>query len=69
MVLHREVYAPVAASGYAEFDERMKAFQHGQRMPEAGWTAHAAARVRGPDAMSGRHLLQAALKRLGFGLA
>ncbi|WP_213953672.1 NADPH-dependent oxidoreductase [Variovorax sp. dw_954] len=69
MVLHRDTYAAPAASGYAEFDERMKTFQRGQRMPEAGWTAPAAARVRGPDAMSGRHLLQAALKRLGFGLS
>lgn len=69
MVLHRETYAVPAASGYAEFDERMKGFQRGQNMPEAGWSAQAAVRVRGPDAMSGRHLLQAALKRLGFGLS
>ncbi|RZL87841.1 MAG: NADPH-dependent oxidoreductase [Variovorax sp.] len=68
MVLHREVYAPAPISSFAEFDERMQAFQRGQYMPEAGWTTSVAARVRGPDAMAGRHRLQAALKRLGFGL-
>ena len=68
VVMHREGYAAAAEPVYAEFDERMKVFQRGQRMGENGWTAPAVARVRGPQSMSGRHELTQILKRMGFGL-
>ena len=68
-VLFRELYssthddAPVAA-----FDVRLRAFQHEQNMTERDWSEQATARVRGADALSGRHLLRDILQGMGFRL-
>jgi nitroreductase len=69
VVLHREVYARAPVQAFETYDVRMKLFQRKQHMPEAGWTSQASGRVRGPEAMSGRDRIRAALARLGFGLA
>jgi nitroreductase len=50
------------------YEPVMRAFQASQKMAEAGWATQSAARVRGPESLSGRHVLGEALGRLGFGL-
>lgn len=68
-VLFRERYgADDEASALAAYDRRLRTFQREQNMPERDWSEQAAQRVRGADALSGRHLLRAALERLGFHL-
>lgn len=50
------------------YDRRLRTFRREQGMPERDWSEQAAQRVRGADALAGRHLLRAALDRLGFHL-
>jgi nitroreductase len=68
VVLHREAYTPTPVQAFESYDAQMRLFQRKQHMPEAGWTSQASGRVRGPEAMSGRHRIRVALTRLGFGL-
>lgn len=69
LVLHRERYGAGAdPAGVAAYDRTLKAFQEGQRLEPVGWTKAALDRVRGPEALSGRDRLRAALAQLGFGL-
>jgi len=67
-VLHREQYAWNDAQREAveTLDAKFKDFQKEQGLPEQGWIRQALSRVRGPDAMSGRDHLTAALHTLGF---
>lgn len=79
-VLFREQYGVVdgAAGGvdaagslaeaFAAYDERLREFQREQGLPERDWTEQATHRVRGPEALSGRHVLRDVLLGLGFGL-
>lgn len=69
-VLHHERYRiePDEAEAIASYDQRARAFQRSQRMPEQDWTEQAATRVRGPESLTGRHELFAALQRMGFDL-
>ncbi len=64
-VLHRERYN---AAGQAEaldrFDAVSMAFQRSQGMRQVPWTRQTAARLKGPEAMSGRDRLRAALEAL-----
>ena len=77
VVLHRERYQdgsenrPVGAEldSIAGYDQVMRAFQASQAMPAADWSAQSATRVRGPESLSGRDRLKAALAALGFPLA
>ncbi len=69
-VLHREQYAWNDAHREAinTLDEKFRDFQKEQGLPDQGWIRQVLSRVRGPDAMSGRHVLRQALKALGFDL-
>ncbi|MFO1118478.1 MAG: NADPH-dependent oxidoreductase [Beijerinckiaceae bacterium] len=69
-VLHRERYEAGALtdSALAAYDRDMMAFQSEQGMAPAPWSATALSRFRGPESLSGRDRLRAALERLGFPL-
>jgi nitroreductase len=69
-VLHREQYAWNDAQREAieTLDVKFRDFQKEQGLPEQGWIRQVLSRVRGPDAMSGRHRLKEALRALGFDL-
>lgn len=69
-VLHREQYAWDDAHREAieMLDVKFRDFQKEQGLPEQGWIRQVLSRVRGPDAMSGRHVLRQALHALGFDL-
>ncbi len=70
VVLHHEHYtpAPDQMPGVADYNAKARAFQVEQKMREQNWTAQAATRMRGPEALSGRHVLREVLNRLGFQL-
>ncbi|WP_442680454.1 ATP-binding cassette domain-containing protein [Sphingomonas sp. ASY06-1R] len=69
VVLFREQYgAPAEAGATALYDQRLRSFQREQQMPERDWTEQASQRVRGVDALAGRHVLRDVLHRLGFRL-
>ena len=71
VVLHHEQYrvdATQERAAFAQYDTVMRAFQASQRMPAADWTAQSSSRVRGPESLSGRDRLVAALAALGFPL-
>jgi Nitroreductase family len=69
VVLHREQYASAAApAGLDGYDTDLAAFQAEQHQAAVGWTRLAAARVRAPEALSGRDRIREALERLGFAL-
>jgi nitroreductase len=70
VVLFREKYewGDAQQAGIAAYNERLRAFQSEQGLPVLDWTVQAGARVRGPEAMSGRAGLRDVLQRLGFGL-
>jgi nitroreductase len=52
----------------AAYDQRFRAFQLEQGLPQQDWTAQAGARVRGVESLHGRERLRDSLHRLGFGL-
>jgi nitroreductase len=68
-VLFRERYShPVKEGAVTDYDARLRAFQREQGMVERDWSEQATHRVRGAEALSGRHLLRDILHGLGFGL-
>ncbi|MEK4033473.1 NADPH-dependent oxidoreductase [Methylocystis sp. IM3] len=69
-VLHREQYqwGDAQREAVEKLDVVFKDFQKEQGLPEQGWIRQVLSRVRGPDAMSGRDHIRAALKALGFEL-
>jgi nitroreductase len=69
LILHHEQYgAPVEREGFDAYNAVMRGFQARQGMPAADWTRQSATRVRGPESLSGRDHLRAALAALGFPL-
>lgn len=67
-VLHRETYAG-AEEPITRYNATMRAFYEEQRMNVSGdWAEHSAQRIAGPQALSGRDSLRAAIERLGFEL-
>ncbi|WP_454916434.1 NADPH-dependent oxidoreductase [Xanthobacter sediminis] len=69
LVVHRERYdASVPQDAVDAYEEALKTFQEGQKMPVVGWTSTALSRVRGPEALSGRDRIREVLAALGFGL-
>jgi nitroreductase len=65
-VLHHEVYdADLADSHIESYDERLAAYneRYGLR---GGWSERVLSRLRGPESLSGRHVLKATLERLGL---
>lgn len=67
-VLFREQYGTVSEEDLASYDERLKTFQQGQNMPQAGWTSVIAKRIGSASALKGRVELTAILRRFGFAL-
>lgn len=69
-VLHHETYnREVQEEAVASYNEIMDRFYREQNMTTAGqWDMHSLNRVRGPEAMNGRHRLKEALNQLGFQL-
>lgn len=67
-VLFREQYGAPRPEALAAYDQRLRAFQREQGLPERDWTEQVAQRVRGPEALAGRDALHGILKGLGFGL-
>ena len=68
-VLHYETYSTDdEAHAVARYDEAMSAFQQGQGMAVQPWSRQASQRVAGPDSLSGRDVLAAALRARGFPL-
>ena len=66
-VLHRERYDTAGqAEALDRFDAVSMAFQQSQGMRQVPWTRQTAARMKGPEAMSGRDRLRAALDALGL---
>jgi nitroreductase len=71
LILHHEQYragGQTEQAGLADYNGVMRAFQASQGMPLADWTQQSATRVRGPESLSGRDRLRAALAALGFPL-
>jgi nitroreductase len=65
-VLHHEVYDADAADAHIEvYDERLTTYNSRYGLP-GGWSDRVLARLRGPESLSGRHVLRATLERLGL---
>jgi nitroreductase len=68
-IFHQERYdASNEAHAVSTYDQLMSSFQHQQQRDERPWSNVAVERVTGPESLSGRHLLRAALNKLGFAL-
>ncbi|MFG1416962.1 NADPH-dependent oxidoreductase [Xanthobacter sp. V0B-10] len=69
LVVHRERYDPrLPQDALDAYETALTSFQQDQHMPQVGWAGTALNRVRGPEALSGRDRMRAALQALGFGL-
>jgi len=68
VLYHERCDTGAEAGQVARYEPAMQAFQASQALAPVGWAGTASARVRGPESLSGRDRLQAALTRLGFGL-
>lgn len=67
LVLHREHYADETMREAVErYDTAIQDFQGEQDIPRVPWSRQALARVAGPQSLSGRDRMQAALAKLGF---
>lgn len=68
VVLHRERYRTAPPEAIAAYDATLRGFRQGQSMTDIAWSRQAAARVRGPDSLMGRHGLRETLRGMGFAL-
>ena len=69
VVLHRERYGEQGeADAIAAYDKVMEGFYCSQGLKARSWSGQAAARVKGPESLSGRDRLREALGTLGFKL-
>ncbi len=67
LVLHREHYAASAVQEAVErYDTAIQDFQGEQNIPRVPWSRQALSRVAGPQSLSGRDRMRAALADLGF---
>ncbi|MDR6322231.1 hypothetical protein [Actinoplanes couchii] len=62
---HERYDAGAADAHIPVYDERLTAYnsRYGQ---SGGWSERVLARLRGPDSLSGRHVLRDVLERLGL---
>ena len=69
-VLFRDQYGTDTGveTSHAAYNQRLRAFQQEQILPQRDWTELVAQRIRGQESLAGRHLLRQALSELGFGL-
>ncbi len=65
-VMHRETYDAAASADIGAYDAAMQAFQGEQKVRQVPWSDQALRRVAGPQSLSGRDRLRAALHNLGF---
>lgn len=66
-VLHRETYGGTEPDAHiADYDGIMDGFYASQGLANDPWSLHSAKRVRGPQSLSGRDKLRAALEAMGF---
>lgn len=65
-ILFHETYSESSETDLETYDDVMKAFQVKQNLPQSGWTAAIAKRVKNAEALSGRATLTATLRGLGF---
>ena len=65
-VLHRERYEAAGQAALDRFDAASLAFQDNQGMRRMPWSRQSRARMAGPEAMSGRDRLRAALSALSL---
>ena len=67
-ILHQETYnATVYQETVKTYNETMDAFYAAQKMTPLGpWDLHTLNRVRGPEAMGGRHAMTETLRAMGF---
>jgi nitroreductase len=70
VLLMREQYQwnDAQRAAIANYNERLRAFQHATAMKEQDWTAQATRRVRDAGALTGRHVLREFLNSIGFKL-
>ena len=65
-VLHHETYDAAAADAHiGTYDERLADY-NGRFGLRGGWSERVLSRLRGPEALAGRHVLRASLERLGL---
>ncbi|MCD0442431.1 NADPH-dependent oxidoreductase [Glycomyces sp. A-F 0318] len=64
-VLHRERYDTAADEHIGVYDERLAAYNERFGL-KGNWSSRVLARLRGPEAMGGRHVLREALERFGI---
>ncbi|WCK68901.1 NADPH-dependent oxidoreductase [Agrobacterium tumefaciens] len=67
-ILFHETYSDAARDDLDSYDAVLKTFQEKQGLPQNGWTAPIAQRVKDTDALKGRAELSQTLRRLGFGI-
>jgi nitroreductase len=69
-VFFREQYgfADAGLRDVQAYNERVRAFQLEQNLPQQDWSTQAGNRMRNADSMNGRHILREVLNQLGFGL-
>ncbi|KQV83863.1 NADPH-dependent oxidoreductase [Rhizobium sp. Root1220] len=68
-VLHREQYADATRMrDLASYNKALKAFQAEQAMPSVDWSDQVRNRIGTVEALKGRHVLAAVVRRLGFHL-
>ncbi len=68
-VLHREEYAGDASTrDLVSYNKALKNFQAEQAMPSVDWTDQVRHRIGTVEALKGRHVLAAVVRRLGFHL-
>lgn len=68
-VLSREHFVPTAPEPHVSgYDSTMAAFYTAQGLPVNAWSTHSLARLHGPGALKGQHLLTDALGAHGIGL-
>ncbi len=69
VVLHLEEYSTAGeAAGLAAFEERIKAFQHEQQMPPAGWIVRVLDRYARVASLGGRDRMRETMAAMGFEL-
>lgn len=67
-VLHHEQYGAVAPALFAQYEERLAAYQQSQKLRPVGWAATMLARIADAPALRGRERMKAAVAALGFPL-
>lgn len=69
VVVHKERYNSEGEAAYiTEYDHKADAYQQEQGLPARRWSRTVAERISSIKGLGGRHIMKAALRRLGFPL-